>query len=133
MQKFHTFLESLKTDNNDSLIESIHWGYFVCAEAQSEADLTWKERNEMRRWLDKELRKPGINELKYPLDVAIPERNAYIPPKGKPRRKPKYGDTPRNKELWQKAKDAYGGDAKINRENNWKNVQIYYNRLATSI
>ena len=125
MHKFHHFLESLKSETNQSLIESIHRGFSVCFE-DNEDEITWEDR----KWIREQLRKPGIS-FKYPID--IPERQVYIPPKGKPRRKARYSEDPRKKKLWLQAKMAYGGEEKINRERNWKNVQIYYNKLLNQL
>jgi len=99
MTKFFKFLESLRTENNTSLIETIQQGFSACFEAQSEADLTWEERRDMRRWVDKELRKPGLNPIKYPLNVALPEKKP-IPAKPKPQRKGKYSSDPKAREMW---------------------------------
>ena len=127
MHKFTAFLESLRTENNSSLIETIHSGFSACFEAESEADLTREEWLDMKRWSREQKKKlPKHLSLKYP--YKAPESEPYIPRKTK--RQPRYSNSPDAEGIKRNLIREFGGYHTINKKGKlgWKNFQIELNK-----
>ena len=139
MHEFQNFLESLRTENNSSLIEHIHQGFCACFEVNSEADLTWEERRDLNKWRREQEAKPlstmfskyWVNKEKTP----APENDFIIRENDTPRRKPRYADDFGKEKIKKALITELGGFHAINKKGKlgWRNFQIELNkRLAAA-
>jgi hypothetical protein len=122
MHVFHTFLESLKNENNSTLIESIHLGFSACFEVESESELTRDEWIDLQKWRRAEQRKPPRTlSLKYPYEVPSeprkdPEGNAYVPMSKKMPKKPRYYASPEASKIKRDLLKELGGYDEIQKK-----------------
>lgn len=140
MKKFHSFLESLKTEDNNTLIESIHLGFSACFEVESESELTRDEWINLQRWRRAEQSKPPRTlSLKYPYEIPTeprktPEGNAYVPMSKKMPKKPRYYASPEASKIKRDLLDKLGGYHAIQKKGKlgWINFQKTLNQKLSA-
>lgn len=123
MKRFHAFIESLKTENNSSLIESIQQGYTACFEANGEEDLTREEWIKYKRDQRESLNKPpGTLSLTGPYPKVI----RPLPNQENPiyHRQTRYTNNPEISKIRRNLIAKYGGFDKIK---NWEAFQAELN------
>jgi len=124
MNRFHAFLESLKTKDNSSLIESIQQGYTACFEAFDEDDLTREEWIKYKRDQSEIINKPpGTLSLTGPYPKVI----RPLPNQENPiyHRQTRYAKNPEISKIRRNLIAKYGGFDKIH---NWQIFQAELNR-----
>lgn len=132
MHIFHSFIESLKTENNSSLIETIQQGYIACFEANGEDDLTPEEWRQYKRDQRESLNKPpGTLSLTGPYPKILrPLPNQEDPIHRNRDRQIRYANDPEISRIRRKLIAEFGGYNAIKKKgrDGWRNFQIALNK-----